>query len=196
MNAEQVVQKIMSQAKAEADKILAAAREAAGKEKQRLDQELVGFAGEARKAAEAAGQDKLARMLAAARMQNARELLAAKGQVLDELFARAKQRIEQMPDGEYLELMKRLIHKSVQTGQEEVIVGRHEGRINQDFLNRINGELAGQGKGQLRLSPTREDISGGFILSSGKVRINASVDVLVAQLRDTMEMQLTAELFK
>ncbi|MBN2513679.1 MAG: V-type ATP synthase subunit E [Sedimentisphaerales bacterium] len=196
MNAEQVVQKIMSQAKAEADKILAAAREAAGKEKQRLDQELVGFSGEARKAAEAAGQDKLARMLAAARMQNARELLAAKGQVLDELFSRVKQRIEQMPDGEYLELMKRLIHKSVQTGQEEVIVGRHEGRINQDFLNRVNGELAGQGKGHLRLSSTREDISGGFILSSGKVRINASVDVLVAQLRDTMEMQLTAELFK
>ncbi|HML73839.1 MAG TPA: V-type ATP synthase subunit E [Anaerohalosphaeraceae bacterium] len=196
MNAEQVVQKIVSQARAEADKILAAAREAAGKEKQRLDQELGVFAGDARKAAEAAGQDKLARMLAAARMQNARELLAAKGQVLDELFARVKQRIEQMPDGEYLELMKRLLHKSVQTGQEEVIVGRHEGRINQDFLNRINGELAGQGKGHLHLSSTREDISGGFILSSGKVRINASVDVLVAQLRDAMEMQLTAELFE
>jgi len=196
MNAEQVVQKIISQAKAEADKILAAAREAADKEKQRLDQELGIFAEETRKAAEAAGQDKLARMLAAARMQNARELLAAKAQVLDELFARVKQRIEQMPDGEYLELMKRLLHKSVQTGQEEVIVGRHESRINQDFLNRINGELAGQGKGHLRLSPTREDITGGFILSSGKVRINASVDVLVAQLRDAMEMQLTAELFK
>ncbi len=71
MNAEQVVQKIMSQARAEADKILAAAREAAGKEKQRLDQELSVFASETSKAAEAAGQDKLARMLAAARMQNA-----------------------------------------------------------------------------------------------------------------------------
>lgn len=196
MNAEQVVQKIVSQARAEADKILAAARDAAGKEKQRLDQELGAHAGEIRKAADAAGQDKLARMLAAARMQNARELLAAKGQVLDELFARVKQRIEQMPDHDYLELMRRLIHKSVQTGQEEVIVGRHEGRINQDFINRVNGELAGQGKGHLRLSPTREDISGGFILFSGKVRINASVEVLVSQLRDSMEMQLTAELFK
>ncbi|MEN6307956.1 MAG: V-type ATP synthase subunit E [Anaerohalosphaeraceae bacterium] len=196
MNAEQVVQKIVSQARAEADKILAAARDAAGQEKQRLDQELGAHAGEIRKAADAAGQDKLARMLAAARMQNARELLAAKGQVLDELFARVKQRIEQMPDHDYLELMRRLIHKSVQTGQEEVIVGRHEGRINQDFINRVNGELAGQGKGHLRLSPTREDISGGFILFSGKVRINASVEVLVSQLRDSMEMQLTAELFK
>lgn len=196
MNAEQVVQKIVSQARAEADKILAAARDAAGKEKQRLDQELQAHAGDIRKAADAAGQDKLARMLAAARMQNARELLAAKARILDELFARVKQRIEQMPDHDYLELMRRLLHKSVQTGQEEVIVGRHESRINQDFINRVNGELAGQGKGHLRLSSTREDISSGFILSSGKVRINASVEVLVAQLRDSMEMQLTAELFK
>jgi hypothetical protein len=45
------------------------------------------------------------------------------------------------------------------------------------------------------LSPTREDINGGFILSSGKVRINASTDVMVGQLRDKMEMELAAELF-
>jgi V/A-type H+/Na+-transporting ATPase subunit E len=195
MNAEQVVNKILSQAKAEADKISSAANEAAGKEQQRLDQELQAFAAETNKAAQAAGEDKLARMLAAARMLNAKEMLAAKGAILNELFTTVKQRIEQMPEADYLELMKRLIHKSVRTGQEELILGKNERRITQDFVDRVNSELAGQGKGGLRLSVLREDIRGGFILTSGKVRMNASVEVLVAQLRDAMEMQLTADLF-
>ena len=49
-------------------------------------------------------------MLAAARMQNAKNRLSAKGRILDELF-RVKQRIEQMPDNDYCELMKRLLGK-------------------------------------------------------------------------------------
>jgi V/A-type H+-transporting ATPase subunit E len=196
MNAEQVVEKILSQARAEADQLMSSADETARKENQRLEKEMEALRQETSKLAEAAGQDKLSRMLAAARMQNAKDLLAAKGQILDELFARVKQRVEQMPDNEYLELMKRFLQKAVRTGQEEVIVGKNETRINPAFINKLNAELHWQAKGGLQLSPTREDIGGGFILSSGKVRINASTDVLVGQLRDKMEMELAAELFQ
>jgi V/A-type H+-transporting ATPase subunit E len=196
MNAEQVVDKILSQAKAEADKILTAAKDAADKEKQRLDKELQEYAQTTQKTAETAGQDKLARMLAAARMQNGRQLLGTKGRILDELFARAKQQIEKLPDNEYLELIKRLLQKTVQTGQEEVIVGKNETRINQAFLTKVNTELLWQTKGGLKMSHLREDITGGFILSSGKVRINASTDVIVSQLRDMMDMEFAAQLFQ
>ena len=196
MNAEQVVQKILTQARAEAEKILTAADETAQKENRRLEEQLGAYRQETERLAEAAGRDKLARMLATARMQNARELLAVKSQILDELFARVKQRIERMADGEYLELMRRLLQEAVQTGREEVIVGKNESQINEGFLNRVNDELGRQGKGGLRLSPVREDIGGGFILSDGKVRINVSTDVLVRQLRDEMEIALAAELFQ
>lgn len=196
MNAEQVVEKILSQARAEADSILAKANQAVEKENQLLEKELETWRQDTQKLAEAAGQDKLSRMLAAARMQNAKDILAAKGRILDELFAMVKQRIEQMPDNEYLELMKRLLQKCVRSGHEEVIVGKNENRINQAFINKVNTELLWQAKGGLRLSQSREDIGGGFILSSGKVRINSSTDVLVGQLRDKMEMELAAELFR
>jgi V/A-type H+-transporting ATPase subunit E len=192
MSAEQVVEKILSQARAEAQQILSAANEAAQKENQRLDAELVVYHQETGRLADAAGADKLARILAAARMKNAKDILAAKGRILDELFARVKQRIEHLPDNEYLELMKRLLQKSIQTGQEEVIVGKNENRINPVFLERINNE----NRYSLRLAGSREDIGGGFILSSGKVRVNSSTDVLASQLRDKMEMELAAALFQ
>lgn len=195
MNAEQVVDKILSQAKAEANQILTAAKDAADMEKQRLDKELHEHAEASQKAAQAAGQDKQARMLAAARMQNARHLLETKGQILDDVFTRVKNRIEQMPDNEYLKLIKHLLQKTVQTGQEQVIVGKNETRIHQAFLEKLNAELNWQAKGGLKLSPIREDIRGGFILSSGKVRINASTDVIVSQLRGMMDMEFAAQLF-
>lgn len=195
MNAEQVIEKILSQARAEADSILAKAKETVGEENQRQEKEIQGYRRETERLAEAAGQDKLSRLLAAARMQNARDLLAAKRQILDELFDRVKQRLEHLPDNEYLELMKRLLQKCVQSGHEEVIIGKNETRINQAFINKINTELLWQAKGGLRLSQSREDIGGGFILSEGRVRINSSTDVLVSQIRDKMEMELAAELF-
>lgn len=188
MNAEQVVDKILSQAKAEADKILTAAKDAAHKEKQHLDKELASYTQATARIAEDSGKDKLARMLASARMQNARQLLSTKGQILDELFARIKTRIEQMPDGDYLELIKKMLLKAVQTGQEEVIVGTNETRITQAFLDQVQCGL--------KLSPAREDITGGFILSSGNVRINASTDVIVSQLRSAMEMDFASQLFQ
>jgi V/A-type H+-transporting ATPase subunit E len=196
MNADQVVEKILSQAREEAGRITAAANETARKENQRLEKELGDYQRDTSKLAEAAGQDKLSRMLAAARMQNAKKLLAAKDQILDELFARVKQRIEQLPDNEYLELMKRLLVKCVQSGHEEVIIGKNETRIDQAFISKLNAELLWQAKGGLRLSSMREDIGGGFILSAGKVRINCSTDVLTGQLRDTLEIELASELFR
>jgi len=191
MNAEQVVAKILSRAQAEADQNLVHAAETVQKENQRLDAELKEYRQETDKLALAAGQDKLSRMLAAARMQNAKNLLAVKGRILDELFARVKQHVEKLSDNEYLELMKRLLQKAVQDGREEVIVGKNENRINQAFLERINTE----NRFSLRLAGSREDIDGGFILSSGKVRINSSTDVLTDQIRDKMEMEMAAELF-
>jgi V/A-type H+-transporting ATPase subunit E len=196
MNADQVVEKILSQAREEAERIVAAAKDAAEKENQRLEKETEGYRQETVRLAEAAGQDKLSRMLAASRMQNGKNILAAKGQILDELFSRARQRIEQLPDKDYLELMKKLLAKCVQSGHEEVIIGKNETRINQAFINKVNTELLWQAKGGLRLSASREDIGGGFILTSGKVRINSSTDVMVNQLRDKMEMELAAELFQ
>jgi V/A-type H+-transporting ATPase subunit E len=196
MNADQVVEKILSQAREEANRITAAANETVQKENQRLETETEDYRRETKKLAEAAGQDKLSRMLAAARMQNGKDILSAKGRILDELFDRVKQRIEQLPDNDYLELMKRLLQKCVQSGHEEVVVGKNETRLNQGFVNKVNTELLWQAKGGLRLSATREDIGGGFILSEGKVRINSSTDVMVSQLRDKMEMELAAELFK
>ena len=195
MNADQVIEKILSQAKAEAQAILAEAKAKADAQKARSGAELAEFEKQTDVLAKEAGDDKLRRMLAGARMSNSRQALAAKVELLNEVFRKAEERLVQLPDEPYKALMVKLMTQAVQTGDEEVLVGKDEGRINDDFIKQVNRQLGPGFKGNLRLGMQRLDIKGGFVLSRGKVRINAGAGVLVGQLRESMETELAAKLF-
>jgi len=196
MNAEQVVQKILAEANAEAEKIVHDAKAKAAEQASQLEREMTDFDAETGRLAEAAAEDKLQRMLANARMANVKQTLAAKVAILDDVFEQAKKAVNMLPDDAYLSLMTTLMKRSVETGDEEVIVGKNEKRINEQFISHLNRELGAGFKGNLRLSSRRADIAGGFILSRGKVQINAGIDVLIESLRESMETELAQMLFE
>ena len=98
MNAEQVVQKILAEAKAEAEKIVNEAKAKAADQTAKLDAEIAEFDARTGQLAEDAAADKLQRMLANARMSNAKQMLAAKVATLDEVFEKAKAAVNTMPD--------------------------------------------------------------------------------------------------
>jgi V/A-type H+-transporting ATPase subunit E len=195
MNAEQVVQKILAEANAEAEKIVSDAKAKAAKQKSQLESELKDFDAETEKLAKDAAEDKLQRMLANARMANAKQMLAAKVEILNSVFEKAKASVKELPEDQYLSLMTKLIKQAVETGDEEVVVGKDEQRVDQKFIKKVNGELGAGFKGNLRLSDERADIAGGFILTRGKVQVNASTDVMIDSLREQMEIELSQELF-
>ena len=97
MNAEQVVDKILSEANAEADKVRSEAQAQADADQQRLDKELEAWRKETERLATDAAEDRKARMLAAARMENRKAYLAAQVALLDEVFSTAVQRVNALP---------------------------------------------------------------------------------------------------
>jgi len=195
MKAEQVVEKILSQAQQEAQAILDQARSRIQQRRADLQGSRQNYAQQTEEKAKTAGEDKLARMLAAARMDLQKKRLAAKVDLLNEVFEKARQKINALPEEAYLDLMSRLIMKAAQTGDEEVLVGAQETRLNQKCIKQINQKLGPGFKGNLRLSDEKADIDGGFILRRGNVRINASTGVLIEQMRQDLEIDLAAELF-
>ena len=142
-----------------------------------------------------AAEDKRARMLATARMENGKAYLTAKGKLLDAVFAKAMDTINNLPDDQYLDFMTKLMLKAVQTGDEQIVVGIDELRINDSTVKKINRQLGSGFKGNLKLSNGRVDIDGGFILRRGNIQINASTEVLIEQLREEMESEIAAEMF-
>ncbi|MEJ5260373.1 MAG: V-type ATP synthase subunit E [Anaerohalosphaeraceae bacterium] len=195
MKAEQVTEKILSEARQEAERILDEARRQVQARQEAFERESAAFEQETEQLARRSAEDKQARMLAAARMELRKKILAAKRELLDEVFEKAYQRLNRQEDGAYLELMGRLLMQAVVTGDEEVVVGRNETRINQDFLKQINKRLGPGYKGNLRLSSERADLDGGFLLRRGKVQVNCSLKVLLEQIRERIEMELAEKLF-
>jgi len=195
MNAEQVVDKILSEANAEAEKIKAAAGEKCATAEAELKSQLADYEKQTEVLAEQAAEDKKARMLATANMEIKKEYLAAKVALLGDVFNKVRERIKGLSDSKYEDLITSLMSKAVQSGDEQVMVGAGEKRINHALIKQINRKLGPGYKGNLQLAQDRADINGGFILKRGKIQVNVSVEVLLAAARDKFEIELVEELF-
>jgi len=195
MNAEQVIEKILSEARGQAEEIKSAAQDKCAQARAELELQLADYEKQTQVLADQAAEDKKAHMLATAKMEIRKEFLAAKVALLDDVFGKVQERIKTLSDSEYENLITSLMTKAVQTGSEQVIIGTGEKRIDHALIKQINRTLGPGYKGNLQLAQDRADIDSGFILRRGRIRVNASVEVLLAEARDKFEMELAEELF-
>ena len=195
MEAQQVIDKIMADAAAEAEKIKKQAAEGQAAEQAKLDEQLAEFERETQAMAQQAAEDEKSHLLAGARMQAAREYLAEKAGILDEVFAQVGTKVNELPEADYRELMAKLMVEAVETGDEQVVAGTNESRVDDKLVADVNKRLEGQGKGSLTLAEDRHGLRGGFVLRRGRIRTNVSIDVLVAQARNDLVMELARDLF-
>jgi len=195
MEAQQVVGKILADAKAEAEKIKKQAEESQAAEQAKLDEKLNDYKKQTKILAKKAGEDEKAHILAAARMDVAKQLLVEKRKILDEVFEQSRQQLENLSDEQYLKLMSKLMLEAVETGDEEVVLDNKEKRIDQSFIDNINQQPGSGRKGELKLSEEKAHIGSGFILKRGKIKNNVSIEVLLTQAREELEIELAKELF-
>lgn len=195
MEAEQVTEKILADAKAEAENIKKQADEREAAEQAKLDEQLKEYKKQTKTLAQKAARDKKLHLLAAARMDIAKEFLAEKRKILDDVFTQARDGLQNLPDDDYRKLCSQLMLAAVETGDEEVIIDKNETRIDHEFIKEINRKLGPGFKGNLRLANEKQDLGGGFILKRGKIKNNVSLDVLLAQARKELEIELAKKLF-
>ncbi len=196
MEAGQVVEKILADANAEADKIKKEAEEKVAAEQAKLSKQLDQYNKQTGILAKKAGEDEKSHILAATRMDIAKEYLAEKRKILDEVFEQARQQLQNLPDEEYHALIKKLLLDAIETGDEEVVIDTNENRIDHDLIKEINRELGPGRKGNLRLSGQKQNLGAGFILTRGKVKTNVSIEVLLDQARKELEIELAKDLFE
>lgn len=195
MSANEVTERILSEASAEAEKIKKQADEKASQERQKLQAELDGFNDETKRLADKAAQEVKSGVLANARMEIAKKSLQSRSELLEQTFSAAAEKIKNMDTGSYQQLMEKLIVASVRTGDEEIVIDKNEKRIDSVFVEKLNSKLSQGSKGNLKLSDSRADIGAGFILQKGKVRVNGSLKVLLDTAKEQLQTELASELF-
>jgi V/A-type H+-transporting ATPase subunit E len=195
MEANQVTEKIIADANAEAGNIKKQAEERRAEEQENFDRQLAEYKKQTDSQAKKAAEDEKLHLLAAARMDLAKEMLAEKRNILDEVFGQSKQELQHLPDDQYRSLCEKLMLAAVETGDEEVVIDKNEKRIDHEFIKNVNRKLGPGYKGNLRLSNGKADLGGGFILKRGKIKTNISLEVIVNQARKELEIDLAKELF-
>jgi len=196
MEAEQVVEKILSEAKAQAEQIKAEGQKKRNAQQAELNEQLDTYKKETELLAQKAASDKKAHLLAAARMEISKQFLAEKRRLLEEVFEQARRQVQSLADSEYAQFWTALLLKAVQTGKEAVIVDKNETRLDQSFIKQVNRQLGPGYQGNLRLADEKEGIGGGFVLRNEKIKNNVSLRVLIEQARSELEIELAKELFQ
>ena len=193
MAATPVSDKIQAEAKEQARKILAEAdeqvrqiQEQARKQLEQLDKQIQADL------EQSAAQEKH-RVLAGARRAVTAELLQAKHEILDKVFAGVKESLGKMPDQDYQKMLIGWLKEAVGTGDEEVLAAEGEKHISQELLDKVNSEL--KDKGKLKLSKEKAPGSGGFVLAEEKTQTQATWEILLSQARRELEPELCKILF-
>ncbi len=197
MGLDKILEKVHSDARAEAARIDAQAKEQVQAMMRAAEEKGRALAAEIAEKAGAQAEEQAKRVITLAGLDARRRGLDAKQRLIKQAFDRAESRLAAIPDEEYCALIRKMLLRTVKTGDEEIIISnRDASRITPSFIAEVNAALAASGrKGNLRLSPTTREMLGGFVLAEGRVESNNTFDVALRLHRDDLEPEVARVLF-
>ncbi|MCJ7806424.1 MAG: V-type proton ATPase subunit E [Clostridia bacterium] len=196
--AERIIRRILDDANSKAVAIKAAAKEKSTAVENEAKQKAARKQEQILEKASKEAEEQKRRIIGVAQLEARKELLAAKQELISEVFQKSLNQLVDMDERLYLATIRDLILKLVETGTETVLGSAIDrDRIPAVFWKEINETLVKQGKkGELKLSVDTRDIRGGFILQAEGVEINCSFESLLEMKRDQLEPEVAAVLFK
>ena len=188
-----VSEKILADAKAEAQRIEADAAQQVEQLLKQADEEAKKLEAQLEQDVQQATETHRLQLLARTRMGTRMDGLRVRQEMMQAVFDEAAKAVCDMPDQEYRQLVQGWMLKAVETGDERVVIGKDETRIDQSLIDAANRTL--NERGRLALADERRPISGGVILSRERTEVNASLEVMLQQARTELETELGQVLF-
>lgn len=189
---DKITQRIGADTQAEIDRILAdaAAQAEAAADKFRTqaeaeDRDLLAKS-------ERAAAEREERLVSAAQMEARKTVLAAKQAVMEETYAKALEKLRNLPEARYVEVLTELLLQAAPHGVGEVLFSAQDREtVGQAAVDAANGKSGGK----LTLSGETAPIQGGFILKDGNVEVNCAFDTLVRLQKAETAGQVAQRLF-
>ena len=196
-NLENLTSKILQDAKAQSEEITRNAEQEKAKiiSKKVAEADEIASSGLEKAKAEAATRKE--RIISNAHLKARNKKLEAKGEVIDAVFNKAVETLNNLDSNTVLTYFKDAILSMDIEGDESIIVNeKTKNVITDSFVNEVNAELSKQGKkGELKLSNETRDIKGGFILEKNGIEVNNTFEALVNSLKEDLEYEVANVLF-
>lgn len=195
---ERIKSRILEDARAKAAEIEAQARQEA---KEIMDLALAEAAKKKEavlEKARAEGAEAYRRIISTAGLEGRKKILKTKQDMVEAAFNKAMEKVTSMPDNEYQRFLEDMAVSASSKGTGEIVMSERDlKRIDKKFINKINTRLEKTGiKGNLTLSKDTIPSAGGFILKSGDIEINSTLEIIFEMIRPECESDVVKILFQ
>lgn len=191
MSLAQITEKIQSDARAEAQKILEKAREQETGIKRDADSEVKKIEEAAKSRFDLEKPEIFKRRDIVARLDVNKIHLDAQRRLINDVFDDALNRFKSLDKDTYLTFCENLLREAVDSGDEVMEVSQQEKLLNKEWLDRFNAA----NNTKITLSDARGDFSGGFVLNKGRICVNCSWEMLMQAAREKLETDVVKRLF-
>ncbi len=190
---EKITQRIDQDAQGQIDKILSDARAQAAEITAKYQAQAEKEAGDILARGRKNAAEREERLASVAQMEAKKLTLGTKQEVLDKAFDLALEKLTTLPDEEYINILAGLAAKAAVTGKEQLIFSsRDRARVGKQVVAAANAKLA---DGHLTLGEQTRPMKGGFILSDGDVEVNCAFETLVRLQRGESSGEVAKVLF-
>lgn len=197
---DKIIQKITEDAKAQSAENLEIAQAKADSLLQAGQEQAKAKKAAAMAAAKEEGQDLIKRQEAVSDLELRKQVLAMKREMLDQVFARAKEEIQEIGEEDYQRLMTRLLVECAKAQADGAITisKRDKGLLGKpDYVKEAEKQLAAEGlETKIKVDGTDESISGGFLYHAGGMQMDCTLTAVVSQKREALETGVNQILFE
>ena len=187
-----ITSKILKDAEAGKENILAAAEEEKNKILSKKASSANEIAQEILQKAEADAKSKKERVISSAKLKVRNNKLAAQQEIIDEVFEKSINKLTELSKEQFLNFVKNSILSMNLTGKQTLILNETGLKfVDDSFIDELNKEA----KATIALSKTAGNFKGGFILENNGIEINSTYEALVSSLRDELEFEVAKVLF-
>ncbi|MHC2995385.1 MAG: V-type ATP synthase subunit E [Candidatus Atribacteria bacterium] len=192
-----IKEKIIFDAKIEANKIIDEANNKAKEIKEKGEKEARDIKSKILNKIDQEILLKKGKIITEANLEAKKNILAAKQKIIEETFNKALEKIINLNDKPYCNFIKKIILDNIEKGDETIFISPlDKDRVSKDFIRDINYELEAKGKkGNLKLSPSYLQIRGGVVIGSNNIRKNSSLELIFKKVREELEIKIIQYLF-
>ncbi|HHX01220.1 MAG TPA: hypothetical protein GX739_00975 [Firmicutes bacterium] len=194
---EQLTNKILEDAKLQADRTIKQAQEEAqsilDQARKRTEAQCDKIITDAQQQAEELKE----RLMSVAELNARKERLRVKQELIGQAFDQALERLCSLPEDQYFALLADLITMASTTGAETIVLAERDlKRLPPDFVANVNDKVKTKNRpGSMSLAQESAPIKGGFVLKAGKVSVNHSFEAVLKQNYDHLAMEVASLLF-
>lgn len=191
-NVKNMTSKILKDAEAGKENILAAAEEEKNKILSKKVSSANEIAQEILEKAEVEAKSKKERVISSAKLKVRNNKLAAKQEIIDEVFEKSIDKLTKLSKEDFLNFVKNTISSMNLSGKQTLILNEEGLKfVDAAFIDELNKNV----DAQITLGETAGNFKGGFILENNGIEINSTYEALVSSLRDELEFEVAKVLF-